>query len=139
MKKRKTAAFLEKESMDERGGRETSLNTVYFVRNSNHVIVELIYGDPGQSSSTVMHLDGIELEDGTPGDIVRNLGPGSGLDGKTLDITASVTDTSRTSNHTEMIVRLRGGATFREFVLSENVTEEGETVFYSAIIRFHGL
>jgi hypothetical protein len=119
---------------------QTTLNTAYFVNNStNGVVLDIIYGDPGQTAATVVSLDDLVIVPGNNGDININLGAGRDLIGKTLDITATVSDTSHTSNHTEMIIRLRGGAAFREFVLSDEVANEGDVVPYSAIIRFRNL
>ena len=115
-----------------------SLNTVYLVTGSNkNVTLEIIIGAPGQTSRTMISIDDDIIADDHPGSFFESpIGKNKSLDGKTLFITSNITDTSPDTNHTEMLIRLRGGVTFREYPLAKVVDEEGESVPYLSVIEF---
>ncbi len=115
-----------------------SLNTIYVLKDTNNsVTLEINIGIPGQTSMTSILIDGDGSGDEINGNFPETIiGTSDTLDGKILFITSTVTDTSRDSNFTELIIRLKGGRNAKRFPLSKTVNEEGQSVPYIAVIKF---
>ena len=117
---------------------QTTLNTAYFLNGTlENITLELLISTKGQTSTSVISLDDIPInESPLKGDVFLTLGSNAKLDKKVLRITTIITDTSRESIHTGIIVKIQGGLGDKEFPLQEDVLEEGDSVVYSIIIRF---
>lgn len=116
----------------------STLNTAYFLDSSDNIIsLELLISAPGQTSTSVVSLDDIMITElPLKGDVLLPLKSNKQLNQVTMRITTIVTDTSRESNHTGVIVKLSGGLIEKEIPLQEEVAQEGDSVVYSIIIRF---
>ena len=116
----------------------STLNTAYFLDSSDNIIsLELLISAPGQTSTSVVSLDDIMITELLlKGDVLLPLKSNKQLNQVTMRITTIVTDTSRESNHTGVIVKLSGGLIEKEIPLQEEVAQEGDSVVYSIIIRF---
>ena len=117
---------------------QTTLNTAYFLNGTNeNITLELLISPPGQTSTSVISLDDIPInESPLKGDVFLTLGSNAKLDKKVLRITTIVTDTSKESNQTGVDVIIKGGVVDKEYPLQEVVLSEGDSVAYSIIIRF---
>lgn len=116
---------------------QTSLNTVYLVNGNSELTLEIIIGAIGQTAKTVASIGKKIIVDDHSGSLNEmSIGKASELDGKVLYVNTIVSDTSRETNITEVILRLRGGVAFREYVLNKEVTEEGDSQPYDCIIEF---
>jgi hypothetical protein len=117
---------------------QTALDTVYLVGDSEkEVTLEIIIGEAGQTATTNINIDAIPKVEDFRGSYPENpLGTNRELQNKTLFIATTITDTSELSNVTEMIIRLRGGAAFREYHLSKVVEEDHQSVPYVCMIQF---
>ncbi|BAV10080.1 hypothetical protein [Filimonas lacunae] len=117
----------------------TALDTVYLVNDTGKdVSLEIIIGAIGQTASSSIELDDQVLIADQKGSLPEmKVGINQLLSNKELRVISTVTDTSQDSNYTEMILRLRGGVVFREYVLSKTVDENGESVPYLCIIKFY--
>ena len=116
---------------------KTSLNTVYLVTGSSPVTLEIIIGAIGQTAKTIASIGKKIIVDDYKGSLPeKEIGNAEELDGRVLYINTIIADTSRDTNFTEMILRLRGGVTFREYVLNKEVKEEGDAQPYDCIIEF---
>jgi len=102
------------------------------------VSLEIIIGAPGQTGNSLIRLDDeTPIEDQHAGSYNETpIDSNKNLQGKTLWITTTISDTSRDTNYTEMIIRLRGGVVFREYHLSKTVDKEGDSVPYICAIEF---
>jgi len=116
----------------------TSLVTTYVVnKTSQYVTLTLIVGGPGQTATSLVVLDETELLLAHPGDIFDyQIGKNKDLGGRTLKIVTTVTDTAENHNHTELIIRLKGGVIFREYPLSKEVNDNGSAVYNAEITFF---
>ncbi len=117
---------------------KTSLDTLYFVNKTNKKIsIEIITGGIGQTSTINASIDGIFDENANgylPETIINS---NKNLEGKTLIISCTITDTSREINYTELRIRLKGGLLYAEYPLFASVENEGDTISYRCIIRFY--
>ncbi len=125
----------------------TTLTTDYIVNGSDQLVtLELIIGAPGQTAKTVLKVDGNSPKQSTNGDLPASFSGGlnetkidtnKNLSGKILEISTDVTDTSKETNHTELIVRLRGGKYgFTEYPLVLVVDNDGDDAMYKVTIKF---
>ncbi len=117
----------------------TSLDTLYLVNRTNQkVSLEIITGGIEQTSTINAEIDDIKVVDGVNGYLPETvLGKNKDLNGKILIVACTISDTSRNTNYTELILRLRGGMTFREYHLFATVENEGDSVSYICIIHFY--
>lgn len=117
---------------------QTTLNTAYFLNDTKeNITLNLLISVPGQTSTSIVSLDDIPInESPLKGDVFITLGSNAQLDKKVLRITTIVTDTSRESNQTGVDVKIKGGVLDKEYPLQAEVLNEGDSVFYSIIIRF---
>ena len=117
---------------------KTSLDTLYIVNKTNKKIsIEIITGGIGQTSTINASIDGIFDENANgylPETIINS---NKNLEGKTLIISCTITDTSREINYTELRIRLKGGLLYAEYPLFASVENEGDTISYRCIIRFY--
>ncbi len=124
-----------------------TLDTDYIVNSSDQfVTLEVIIGSVGQTGQTVLTIDDKSPQSVTIGDLpdsfVGGLLPSridknKNLDGKILKVKTSIVDTSRDTNNTELIVRVRGGKFgFKEYTLLSVVRVEGDDAYYEVTINF---
>ena len=105
--------------------------------NGSDIILDLVFGDVGQSPDTTVKLNTkvllSEFKESIDGFIV---GQDRDLDGKNLRINGNIADTSRESNKISLRLKISGGT--RELTKEFNVTvaDEGEVVIFSLVIRF---
>lgn len=113
----------------------TSLVTTYVVNNTNQFItLTLIIGGPEQTATSLIAIDDdIRLPDHAGDLFDYQLGHNNDLQGKKLKITTTITDTADDHNHTELIIRLKGGVLFREYPLSKEVEVDGSATYYAEI------
>lgn len=117
--------------------KRTSLDTLYFVNKSNKKIsLEAFSGGIGQTSAIQIKIDGMideEFEGNLPETV---LGQNKDLIDKDLILSCTITDTSKETNYTELIIRIRGGLLYAEYPLYATVDNEGDVVSYRCVIRF---
>jgi len=115
-----------------------SLNTVYVLIDTNaSVTLTINIGVPGQTAMTTILLDGDVIVEDNNGIFPETIiGTNQSLDGKMLFITSTVADTSRDSNFTEIIIRVKGGRNIKRYPLSKTVDSEGQSVPYICVIVF---
>ncbi len=118
---------------------QTALDTLYLVNKTNQKIsIEIITGGIEQTSTITAELDNQRIVDGINGYFPETIiGNNKELNGKTLIIACTIADTSRNTNYTELVVRIKGGISFREYTLFKNVEEEGDSVDYVCLIQFY--
>lgn len=118
---------------------QTALDTLYLVNKTNQKIsLEIITGGIGQTSTITAEIDEDRIIDGVNSYLPETvIGNNKDLNDKTLIIACTVADTSRDTNYTELIVRIKGGISFREYTLFKNVEEEGDSVDYVCLIHFY--
>ncbi|WKL47509.1 hypothetical protein Q1W71_21440 [Flavobacterium pectinovorum] len=116
---------------------KTILHNYYFVNSKNTpVTLEVITGSVGQTSAIDAKIEGVlNIENANGGISETTIGENKSLQGRTLIISCTITDTSRDTNYTELRVRLRGGVNFAENQLFFTVENEGESVNYQCIIH----
>jgi hypothetical protein len=117
---------------------QTTLDRLYIVNDSgDNVTLEVRAGDKGQTSDMTIQLDDTIIAEELAGDFnERVIGTNSGLAGKKLSIVATIADTSRETNLTSLTIILKGGLSAGTFPLSKEVSQEGESVDYLALIEF---
>lgn len=117
--------------------RKTALDTLYFVNDKDtDISLEIITGSVGQTSTIHAEINGV-FDREANGQLTETvIGNNKTLKGKNLIVTCAITDTSRETNYTELIVRLKGGMFYKEYPLYATVEEEGDTVVYVCVIRF---
>lgn len=118
---------------------QTALDTLYLVDKTNQKIsLEIITGGVEQTSTITAELNNQRIVDGVNGYLPEAIiGNNKELSGKTLIIACTIADTSRNTNYTELIIRIKGGISFREYTLFKNVEEEGDSVDYVCLIQFY--
>jgi hypothetical protein len=116
----------------------TTLNTLYITDGSdNDITLEVNAGAQGQTSDMTIKLNSTIVTENLSGDFAETiLGTNNSLNGKKLNIVATIADTSRETNFTSLTIHLRGGAGPADFPLSKAVDEEGGSVDYLCIIEF---
>jgi hypothetical protein len=116
----------------------TTLVTTYVINKTNQFItLSLLIGGSGQTATSNARLDNTQLFTGQAADVFDfQIGKNSELNSKKLIIATTVSDTSPDHNHTELIVRLKGGVVFREYPLSKEVDAGGSAVYYCEISFF---
>lgn len=128
-------------SIDENFEEKTTLDTVYLIDGSiRKVMFELVVGAPGQTAVTDIILGNDNIMKGKKGSIDEfSLGTNKELNGKKLNVTTVVTDTSRDTNLAEVTLHLQGGFKAMEYPLIKIVKEEGDTVVFTFAIEFFKL
>ena len=116
----------------------TSLDTLYILDGSdNTVSLEVKVGAQGQTSDMTIKLNNSIVKANHPGDFPETpLGNNRQLDGKKLNIVATIADTSRTTNFTGLTINLKGGVSPDSFSLFKTVDAEGASADYICIIEF---
>ena len=116
----------------------TTLDVIYVIDDSSsNVVLAIKTGDKGQTSNLTVRLNEKIIVQNHPGDFNETiLGENARLNGKTLNITATIADTSRETNLTSLHIRLTGGIDTAEFTLSKKVTAEGLSADYLCLIEF---
>jgi len=116
----------------------TTLNTLYIIDGSdNDISLEVNAGAEGQTSDMTIKLNNSIVTENLSGDFVETaLGTNKSLNGKKLNIVATIADTSRETNFTSLTIHLKGGTGPADFPLSKAVEEEGGSVDYLCIIEF---
>jgi hypothetical protein len=109
--------------------------------DENAIKLTIVFGDAGQSATTIMSLDGKVIKDAGgsdvhSGDVSVELGKSKSLDGKELNISATILVLSPSSLHTEMLISLTGGTSNKDFLLQKDAAKKGEHINYSADFRF---
>lgn len=122
-----------------------SLNTIYVVNGTGQSIrLQIIIGAIGQTATTSITIG--DTIGGTITTIVENftggvfddvIGTNIGLDGKTLSIVSTITDTSVDTNLTELHITLKGGPRVKKYpLLSKTVEAQGNSASYICVIDF---
>lgn len=116
----------------------TTLNTLYIIDGSdNDITLEVNAGAEGQTSDMTIKLNKSIVTENLSGDFAETvLGTNRSLNGKKLNIAATIADTSRETNFTSLTIHLKGGTIPADFPLSKAVEEEGGSVDYLCIIEF---
>jgi hypothetical protein len=117
---------------------KTSLDTAYLTNGSDAAVtLEIILGVPGQTGTTDIILDKVNIITGEQGSLREfALGTNKKLNGKTMQITTVVSDTAKDMNYLESIIRLRGGVRFSEYTLYKTVEKEGGHAIFTSSIEF---
>ena len=119
-----------------------SLNTIYVVDETGQSIrLQIIIGAIGQTATTSIVIgDNIIEGNFTGGAFDRIIGTNSGLDGKTLSIVSTITDTSVDTNLTELHITIKGGPQVKKYpLLSKTVQAQGNSASYICVIEFFKL
>ncbi len=117
---------------------KTSLDTAYLINGSDAAVtLEIILGAPGQTGTTDILLDGVNIITGEKGSLPEfALGTNKKLHGKTMRITTVISDTAKDTNYLESIIRIRGGIRFAEYILYKTVEKEGGSAIFTSNIEF---
>jgi hypothetical protein len=110
----------------------TSLAKSYQVRPDDQITLAITVGH-GQLGTTTVHLEQTELvkDYKEPLELILP-DKGKNLDGKTLKCSTVVAAYQKDMKDTSVTYQLKGGVRTLEHTLKQNVTQQGQTVFYSA-------
>ncbi len=108
---------------------KTRLVGTFFAAGGD-VNLRAFIGDRQDGAVTVA----VDAREVAPSGDVYRLGPGSELEGKTVIVGASVTDTNPSTNKTSLTVRMSDDLTSDEYRLSRDA-KEGEQVQYAMILH----
>ncbi|ETZ21765.1 hypothetical protein [Pedobacter sp. V48] len=116
----------------------TNLSTTYVVNKTTKIVtLTLLIGASGQTGNSLVRLDDGSLNVEASGDLFDfEIGANKDLGGKKLTITTTISDTAKDHNHTELIIRLKGGAVFREYALGKEVNENESAVYFCELNFF---
>jgi hypothetical protein len=117
---------------------KTTLDTAYLVNGSDAAVtLEIILGAPGQTGTTDILLDNVNIITGEKGSLREfALGTNKKLNGRTMQITTVASDTAKDTNYLESIIRIRGGIRFSEYVLYKTVEKQGGSAIFTSRIEF---
>ena len=117
---------------------KTTLDTAYLVNGSDAAVtLEIILGAPGQTGTTDILLDNVNIITGEQGSLPEfALGTNKKLNGRTMQITTVASDTAKDTNYLESIIRIRGGIRFSEYVLYKTVEKQGGSAIFTSRIEF---
>lgn len=101
-----------------------------YVVGAGPVVLDVVSGE-GQKSLIRVRLGGVVLKEAKTIEKL-NLGSGPDLEGKTLRVVATVTDTNQATNHTSVTYTFTNDGEKKEFTSDHTVDSEGETVDYDA-------
>lgn len=107
-----------------------SLNTIYVVDGTGKSIrLQIVIGAIGQIATTSIVIgDNIIEANFTGGIFDKIIGTNSELDGETLSIVSTITDTSVDTNLTELRITLKGGPQVKKYpLLSKTVEAQGNS------------
>ena len=105
--------------------------------DGSDIILDLIFGDVGQSPDTTIKLNTKVLLSEFKKSVEDFLvGSDNDLDGKALRINGNITDTSKKSNKISLGIRVNGGVKELSKDFNVTVADEGEVVIFSLVIRF---
>jgi len=133
-----TTAAAKARNIDPAFDEKTTLDTAYLVNGSDAAVtLEMILGAPGQTGTTDILLDNVNIITGEQGSLSEfALGTNKKLNGRTLQITTVASDTSMDTNYLESIIRIRGGIRFSEYVLFKTVEKQGGHAIFTSRIEF---
>lgn len=114
------------------------MDTAYLVNGSDSAItLEIILGAPGQTGTTDIILDKVNIITGESGSLPEfAVGTNKKLHGKTMFITTVISDTAKDTNYLEAIFRIRGGVRFSEYILYKTVDKNGGSSIFTSSIEF---
>ncbi len=137
-KEKGKTAVAKARKIDEKYKEKTSLDTAYLVNGSDGAItLEIILGAPGQTGTTDIILDKVNIITGETGSLPEfALGTNKKLNGKTMSITTVISDTAKDTNYLEAIIRIRGGIRFSEYILYKTVDKNGGSAIFTSSIEF---
>lgn len=137
-KKSKKTSKAKAKKIDARYDLKTTLDTAYLTNNSDSAVtLEIILGAPGQTGSTDILLDNVNIRSGEKGSLPEfALGTNKKLHGHTMQITTVASDTAKDTNYLESIIRIRGGIRFAEYVLYKTVEKNGGSAIFVSRIEF---
>jgi hypothetical protein len=117
---------------------KTSLDTVYLVNGTDAAVtLEIILGAPGQTGTTDIILDKVNIITAINGSLPEfALGTNRKLNGTVMQITTVISDTAKDTNYLESVIRLRGGTRFSEYVLFKTVEKNGGYAIFTSRIEF---
>jgi hypothetical protein len=117
---------------------KTSLDTVYLVNGTDTAVtLEIILGAPGQTGTTDIILDKVNIITAANGSLPEfALGTNRKLNASIMQITTVISDTAKDTNYLESVIRLRGGLRFSEYALFKTVEKEGGFAIYLELIFF---
>jgi hypothetical protein len=115
-----------------------ALDKEYKLKNDgSDIIVDVIFGDIGQSPDTTVKLDSkILLKEFKKSVDALLVGNDGDLSDKVLRINGNISDTSRKTNKISLDIIVRGGVKEFSRKFSVTVPDEGEVVIFSLVIRF---
>jgi hypothetical protein len=133
-----TTAAAKARNIDPAFDEKTTLDTAYLVNGSDAAVtLEMILGAPGQTGTTDILLDSVNIITGEQGSLPEfALGTNKKLNGRTLQITTVASDTAMDTNYLESIIRIRGGIRFSEYVLFKTVEKQGGHAIFTSRIEF---
>jgi hypothetical protein len=133
-----TIAAAKARNIDPDFNEKTTLDTAYLVNGSDAAVtLEMILGAPGQTGTTDILLDNVNIITGEQGSLNEfALGTNKKLNGRTLQITTVASDTAMDTNYLESIIRIRGGIRFAEYVLFKTVEKQGGHAIFTSRIEF---
>jgi len=111
----------------------TRLDEVYIIGKSK-VTLSVTTGN-AQTGSSLVKLDGVEIGSG---ENIQNLVIGSNIIGKTLDVKTTVIDVSDKTNVVTVSYSLKGGKEDKNYVLPNEISEEGGILTFFATFKFQG-
>jgi hypothetical protein len=131
-------AFVKARKIDPSFDEKTTLDTAYLVNGSDAAVtLEIILGAPGQTGTTDILLDNVNIITGEQGSLPEfALGTNKKLNGRTMQITTVASDTAKDTNYLESIIRIRGGIRFSEYVLYKTVEKQGGSAIFTSRIEF---
>jgi len=106
--------------------------------SDNSVFLDFRAGAEGQASLTTVKINRTVVEEDVEGSFEQplSIGANADLDGKTLRIKTTITDLSDLTNDTFIDITITGGAQDYHHRFEKTVTNERDSVFYSANIIF---
>jgi len=118
---------------------QTSLTDVYQVDDSNKLVkIDLIIGDIGQASISTIKIDDEVLLSEHLGTLVDfPVGRNKAIVNRFLNITSIVTDVNQDHNRTGIDFSIKGGVSPYHYVLSKQVSNQGDSVAYKIEIFFY--
>lgn len=114
----------------------TTLSTSYQMVENGNVEIEIIIGDIGQLGTSEVWLNNNKILPDIQGSF-KWTGDANELRNQVMNIYTIVTDTSRSTNYTEVALDIWGGFSSFHNRMHKEVAEEGESVFYENEIFFY--
>jgi hypothetical protein len=109
----------------------------YSVGAGNRAIAAAVDVGLGQIGTVTMSVGRNTIVDGEEAPLPPDeLGQGDDLKGKLLLVEVTVTDVSAMTNKMSVAVRLTGGRTTKKVTVSDEVEEEGDSLFFQVFVLF---